>query len=349
MTRLWKVGLGRYGEFETQALEQNLLTIDFGIRGDVSDAKDRDALVQVMAKTFPNDKPKTHLNFAAQVNQFINVMGVGDLVVCPIKSTSTIWIGRVSGSYAPSTDTGSPTRAVEWLKRELPRDTFKQDLLYSFGAFMTVCEITRNDALSRVQNVIAKGRDDGFGGQPIVKKGTKVVEEFALPDEADQLIDLAQIARDQIEKRLASNFTGHELTKLIEAILQAHGMKTHASPPGADGGVDIVAGSGALGMESPRVVVQVKSGNYTVQHPDLQSLIGTVQDTQSDYALMVSWNGFTSPVRQRLNELYFRVRFWGREQILDNLFEVYDKLPEEIRADLPLRRAWMLVPDESDE
>ena len=125
--------------------------------------------------------------------------------------------------------------------------------------------------------------------------------------------------------------------------------KTHASPPGADGGDDIVAGSGALGMESPRVVVQVKSGNYTVQHPDLQSLIGTVQDTQSDYALMVSWNGFTSPVRQRLTKLYFRVRFLGRKQILDNLFEVFEKLLEQIRIDLPLRRAWMLVPNESDE
>lgn len=349
MTRLWKVGLGRYGEFVPEAQENNVLTIDFGIKSDVSHAKDREALVKVMEGIFPNDKQKMHLNFAAQVNQFVNVMEVGDLVVCPIRATSTIWIGRVSGPYAPSPATGSPTRKVDWLKKDLPRDVFKQDLLYSFGAFMTVCEITRNDAFKRVESVVATGKDPGFGATPNVKKSATAAAESIASDESDQMVDLELIARDQIEKRLASHFTGHDLTKLVAAILQAQGMKVHMSPPGADGGIDIVAGSGPLGLESPRMVVQVKSGNYTIQHTDLQSLIGTVQDTQADYALMVSWNGFTSPVRHRQNELYFRVRFWGREQILDNLFEVYERLPEEIRADLPLRRSWMLVPDESEE
>lgn len=349
MTRLWKVGLGRYGEFETPALEHNVLTIDFGIKEDVSHAKDRDAFVKVMEGIFPNDKPKMHLNFAAQVNQFVNAMTVGDLVVCPIKSSSTIWIGKVIGPYTPTKGTGSPSRSVEWLKKDLPRDTFKQDLLYSFGAFMTVCEITRNDALTRVQGVIATGKDLGYGSSPTMKKTPAKTAEIIATDEVDQLVDLDQIARDQIEKRLASHFTGHSLTKLVAAILQVQGMKVHVSPPGADGGIDILAGSGPLGLESPRIVVQVKSGNYVVQHTDLQSLIGTVQDTQADYALLVSWNGFTAPARHRQNELFFRVRFWGREQILDNLFSVYDRLPEEIRADLPLRRTWMLVPDEGDD
>ena len=31
--------------------------------------------------------------------------------------------------------------------------------------------------------------------------------------------------------------------------------------------------------------------------------------------------------------------------MLDALFEVYDRLPEEFRAELPLRRTWMLVPE----
>lgn len=159
MTRLWKVGLGRYGEFETQALEHNLLTIDFGIRTSVSDAKDRDALVQVMAETFPNDKPKTHLNFAAQVNQFINVMEEGDLVVCPIKGNRSISIARVVGTYTPSSETGRPTRPIEWLARELPREIFGQDLLASFNTPNTISPVGARNALARVQAVIESGED----------------------------------------------------------------------------------------------------------------------------------------------------------------------------------------------
>ena len=90
MKRLWKVGLGRNSEFEADAFEKNVLTIGFALHEDVSHAKDRDALIEVIQKVLPDEKPKAHLNFAAQVNQFINVMQIGDLIVCPIKSSSTI-------------------------------------------------------------------------------------------------------------------------------------------------------------------------------------------------------------------------------------------------------------------
>jgi restriction system protein len=38
----------------------------------------------------------------------------------------------------------------------------------------------------------------------------------------------------------------------------------------------------------------------------------------------------------------------GKIEILDALFEVYDRLPEAFRAELPLRRTWMLVPEDEE-
>ena len=40
---------------------------------------------------------------------------------------------------------------------------------------------------------------------------------------------------------------------------------------------------------------------------------------------------------------------WGRTQLIDALSETYERLPEEFRAELPLRRIWTLVPDEGTE
>jgi restriction system protein len=351
VTRLWKVGLGRNAEYEADAIENGLLTVGFGVKSDIGWAKNRDSLLSVMGEVFPNGKPKTHLNFAAQLNQFLNVMQIGDLVVSPMKTTSTIWVGRVSGPYQQHPVTGSPARPVEWLQKELPRDAFKQDLLYSIGAFMTVCEIARNDALNRVQHVVKTGIDPGDGVVPLKKTngGQKAQVSVGVTDELDAIIDLDQMARDQIEKRIASEFAGHDLATLVGEILTAKGFMVRVSPPGADGGVDIVAGGGELGLESPRIVVQVKSGNEIVDQPELQGLIGTVQDTKADYALCVSWKGFTSTVRKRTNELFFRVRFWGRKEIVDNLLDVYKDLPEATRAQLPLKQTWMLVPEQSEE
>ena len=95
-------------------------------------------------------------------------------------------------------------------------------------------------------------------------------------------------------------------------------------------------------------MVQVKSGDITVDQPTLQSLIGCVQDTHANHGLLVSWSGFKPTVRKRTNELYFRVRLWGRDEIVSALLGTYDKLPEEIRAELPLRRIWTLVPEDDE-
>jgi restriction system protein len=133
---------------------------------------------------------------------------------------------------------------------------------------------------------------------------------------------------------------------LIGEILKAQGYLVNVSPPGADNGIDIVAGRGALGFDAPRLVVQVNSGTIVVDQPTLQALIGAVQDAHADHGLLVSWGGFKQTVDKRRNELFFRIRLWSRTQIVDALLEVYDRLPEGVRAELALRRIWSLVPDE---
>jgi predicted Mrr-cat superfamily restriction endonuclease len=239
MTRLWLIRLGKNGEYEEAAIDENVLTIDFGIGEDISQYKDREALIAKMALLFPNDKPNRHRNFAAQVNQFANIAQDGDLVVSPLKTSSTIAIGRIAGPCTPGPN-GETRRRVQWLKTDIPRDVFRQDFLYSFGAFMTVCEISRNDALQRVLAMLQNGRDPGSG--------------------------------------------------------------------------------------------TTTTGNMT--------------NTHADHGLIVSWGGFTSAVRRRTNELFFRVRLWGREELLDNLLASYERLPEDIRAELPLKRIWTLVLEE---
>ncbi len=75
-----------------------------------------------------------------------------------------------------------------------------------------------------------------------------------------------------------------------------------------------------------------------MDHPTLQSLLGCIDDSQADQGLLVSWSGFKPTVLRRTNELFFRVRLWGRDEIMDALLSVYNQLAEENRAEFPLRR-----------
>lgn len=336
MKRLWLVRLGRHGEQEAHALDTGELVLGFRV-GDLRSAKDRDAVLKIVEQAMPGQRHKTQLNFAAQLNQFANTIQKGDLIVVPLKTTRKIAFGEITGPYVPSAE-GHPMRPIRWLKPDAPRDVFRRDLLYSFGAFMTVCEISRNDALQRVEAILNTGRDPGYESGVAARPPTA--------EEAD--VDLDVVARDQIERRVASAFAGHDFTRLVAEILKAQGYVVNVSQPGPDKGIDIVAGRGDLGFEQPRLVVQVRSGNVIADQPTLQALIGAVQDTHADQGLLVCWGGFTRPVEQRRNELFFRIRLWGRVEILDALFEVYDRLPEEFRAELPLRRTWMLVPENEE-
>jgi len=250
MKRLWLVRLGKNGEQDALALEKSLLSIGFGMTVDLSSAKDREAILAKMKVAFPDGKPGRQANFTAQVNQFANTMAVGDIVVSPLKTLSKLGIGEITGPYQ-QLENGRPARLVKWLATDVPREAFKQDLLFSFGAIMTVCEIRRNDALNRVLAVAKGGKDPGDGAAPAMP-GKVPASEATSEIDATEAINLDQIARDQIERRISSVFTGHDFTNLIAAILTAQGYETHVSPPGPDAGIDIVAGRGALGFEAPR-------------------------------------------------------------------------------------------------
>ena len=347
MKRLWLVRLGKGSDGEAAALETSNLILGFTIDR-LADAKDREAVLAVVAKCMADLKPKTQLNFAAQLNQFCNQMQIGDFVVVPLKTSGQIAVGEVAGPYV-HTAQRTVSRPVRWLRQDMPREAFRQDLLYSFGAFMTVCEVRRNDALRRVEATVKIGVDPGYEIGVDLPKRQAADAEVAVEDATDAERDLAVLARDQIERKIASSFTGHEFTRLVAEILKAQGYVVNVSPPGADNGIDIVAGRGALGFDAPRLVVQVKSGTVVVDQPTLQALIGAVQDAQAHHGLLVSWGGFKRTVDARRNELFFRIRMWGRTQLIDALLESYERLPEEFRAELALRRIWTLVPDEDSD
>jgi len=342
MSRIWLVRLGEYGESEAHALETGELATGWELPG-FTKPMDRAAILAELEKAYPDAKAGTLRNWAVQLNQFCNKAKEGDLTVTPLKTSSRqLAIGRIKGPLFSAMGK-YPTRKVEWLHIGLPRETLKQDLLYSLGASQTVCEVSRNNAAARFEAIVKNLVDPGDNALP------KTVVSGSEPDEvensAESAVNLVDIAKDQIERHIASTFSGHKFTHLIAAILEADGYRTTVSSQGPDKGIDIVAGQGVLGFGSPKLVVQVKSGDIIVDQPTLQSLLGCIQDVHADHGLLVSWSGFKTPVRQRVNELYFRVRLWGREEILDALFRTYDRLPEKIRAELPLQKVWVYLPD----
>lgn len=134
-------------------------------------------------------------------------------------------------------------------------------------------------------------------------------------------------------RRSRINFAGHELARLVGAILEGQGFMITLSPPGADQGVDILAGHGPIGLDSPRVVVQVKTGQAGIE--EFRSLRGLVTTLAADQGLLVASRGFKGTVRAEAKQDYFKMPLWDAGDLLTALFSVYDQLPESVRPELP--------------
>lgn len=152
----------------------------------------------------------------------------------------------------------------------------------------------------------------------------------------------------QIIKFIDIKFRGHELTRLIENIFQAKGYMTYLSPPGPDGGVDILAGAGPFGFDKPRICIQVKSAEGQVDLDIYQRLVGTMQKYKAEQGILVSWGGFKRSVLSEEKDSFFTIRLWDKTRILEEVFDNYEKFPESFKAELPLQRLWTLVIEQED-
>jgi len=328
---LWLVRAGKLGEREDYALQNNIAVIGWKELGDLSSLQARAELTDTLRKTYPDEKPNKLRNWESQLWPFVHDMKSGDLIVLPLKHRSVIVFGEISGAYIYKKDNPigmNHTRAVKsW--REFPRNQFDQDLLYSFGALMTICRIHRNQAEERVRAMLA---------------GKTFNKEEETKD--DTRLDIEQFARDQIVNHIRSKFKGHGLAYLVGAVLSAQGYEIKISPEGPDGGVDIIAGRGTLGFESPRLVVQVKSTDAPMDVSVLRELSGVMSNFGADQGLVVSWGGFKSSVEKEAPRQFFKIRLWDADDLVRMIQENYENLPEDMQANLPLKRIWALVPEE---
>ena len=334
---VWLVRAGRHGEREDIALNNNVAAIGWVEMPDMSDVKTKDELRELYMGIYPEKKKNAASNHIGQLWTLLKRIQPGDLVIMPSKVRASIAIGEVKGPYKYRTDLPDNSRhtlPVKWINTDIPRTAFEQDLLYSMGAFMTVCQIKRNNAEERIKKVL-KGKIDDISE-------IEVLDD--VPEEEE--VDVESVARDQIVDFVNRKFKGHELSRLVEAVLQAQGYVTEISKPGPDGGVDILAGTGPMGFGEPRICVQVKSSQSAVDVTVLRGLQGSMTNFGAEQGLLVSWGGLTRAVYDEARLNFFKVRLWDSSDLIKAILKNYDNLSDSLQAELPLKRIWALVIEE---
>jgi restriction system protein len=313
---VWLIRAGKFGEREDFAIEHGIAVIGWDELSDLSAVNSREALSEQMAEKYPDAKAQTRMNWISTVWPFAKEMKPGDLVAMPLKNRGVVLFGEIAGDYqyVPGNPGGHRhARPVRWADVEVPRNQIDPELLSSINSRRTVCRIRVDEAEKRITALLRQG------GQDLLTKPTEHEEE-------ELLVDYEQMARDEISSAITRKFKGHGLARLVAAILQAQGYQVRVSPEGPDGGVDIIAGRGPLGFETPRLVVQVKSGKGPVDVNVMRELTGVMTAFGADSGLIVAWGGYRGVVEKENARQFFKIRLWDADMLVKIVQENYERL-----------------------
>jgi len=345
----WIVRAGKVGEREDWALQNQIAGVGFHEVGDLTAAGTRDAVKAAVLGAYPDDPAGRQNNFAGQLWALRGMIKPGDVVVMPLKTTKKIAIGICSSGYAYRSQEGDSDRrnsiGVDWKRTDISRAAVKDDLLSTINGAMTIFQASKNHADERLRVMIKTGIDPGSAPSlPSPHKPPTVPMPDDTPPEVVDPIPAPtmEVIRDRVRTFLVENFLQHKLTHLVADILRVQGYVCDVSPEGPDFGVDIIAGRGPLGLDSPTLIVECKSEAGQIGAQVIRGLQGAMASHKADQGLLVAWGGLNKPATQAIRTDRLTIAVWDAEAVLDHLFAVYDRLPDETRARLPLKLAWVL-------
>ena len=345
MATAWVIRAGKYGERAQWALENGVSGGGWSEVPDMSWCHSKEDVAALVSKVFSDSSSGKLSNYAGQLWALRGRIQDGNLLVLPLQAAKQIAIGTVTTGYQYLGTGEPPDRRhvvkVQWEVTDIPRAIVKQDLLYILGSAITIFSPSKRDAVARLQHLRDHRMDPGAKVSAVPTPGSQDFSDNGLVDEPESQPDFEQGALDQITSRIREEFAGHGLTDLVAAVLEVDGYRCVVSPPGPDGGIDIAAGRGPLGLDDPRLIVQVKSGGQ-VGSPVVNQLQGVMSTHQATQGLLVAWEGLKAPARSALKNQHLRIRVWEAQDVVDAVLRTYPELPERIRGLLPLRRVWVL-------
>jgi restriction system protein len=117
------------------------------------------------------------------------------------------------------------------------------------------------------------------------------------------------------------------------------------SPPGKDGGLDIVAYSDPLGTRPPRIKVQVKRRKDSIAVDELRSFLALINE--DDVGIFVTTGDFTKDASDLArHQERRRITLINRSRLVDLWIEYQDKVALDKRDSLPLKPIYFLAPEE---
>ena len=290
---------------------------------------------KLFGRTYPDERPATRAVWLGMVKRFLREIEIGDDVLTYDPNERIYFLGRVD-SGAKWRDAPQPRfRDVTWTQK-VPRDSLSIGTRNRLGSIATLFRVGEDAAREVRQRAV---HIDSTA--PVPTKETAPTSLDTTEDDASEEIlrdEVANKAEEFIEDKLAS-LAWDDMQQLVAGILRAMGYRTQVSLPGSDRGTDIFASPDGLGLEEPRIFVEVKHRKGSTMGADeIRSFLGGRRS--GDRCLYVSTGGFTKDARYEAERANVPLRLINMSELRALLLQFYENMDAQSRALIPLRRLY---------
>ncbi|MFC1743111.1 restriction endonuclease [Candidatus Riflebacteria bacterium] len=329
--RMWMVRAGQHAYLIEEFRKKNLVAIGWRELGDISKvASDKSRMIERVQDTYPDFKPGRITIVASQLLRFYNELRKNDYVMTYDPNLREYPVGEIQSDtrYDKKLFARLPSvRKVSW-KGAVKRENLSTTAKNSLGAINTLFEVkeeVRKEILALLH------------GKPKKEEESLISE----PTEMEELYEetISKASEFILDKVMALDW--EEMQELVAGILRAMGFKTRVSPKGSDRGKDIFASPDGLGLEDPRIIVEVKHRNSQMGSNAIRSFIGALR--QGCKGVYVSTGGFSKEGRYEAERANIPVTLIDSTELVDIITRYYDQFDSDTKALIPLKKFYWPV------
>lgn len=328
---MWMVRNGG-GDYAAEFIEKGLVSIGWSEAGSLKQLKTREQIIARVKETWPAWKPMKTVVSGSQLDKIANVMKRGDRVITYDPSSRIYHIGKIVGDYEfdPNVENLlANRRSVEW-QNEIDRDKLSVPTKNSLGSTLTLFEVPKK-AEQEIDALLAGKKDTAESPEVFAATESDV-------DTQSLLADLQSKAKEFIKDNLA-RLDWDEMQDLVAGLLRAMGYKTSVSPQGADRGKDIIASPDGLGLDHPRIIVEVKHRpNQQMGSQEIRSFLGGRH--KDDRGLYVSTGGFSKDAKYEADRASIPLTLMDIDELVKQVIAYYEQLDLPTRTLLPLTKVY---------
>ena len=323
--RMWMVRAGGDGQLFDEFKNKGFVAIGWDKIVDVSAVKNLDQIKELVRRSYPNASNGQVNIWASQINRFRFEFHKEDYVTSYNATKRVYLVGKIESeySYDKSLQEYHNIRKVKWIK-EVSRDALSVSTKNSLGAISTLFEIP-TEAKTEMLGILE-------GKQITATEMQKAEEEI---DAIKQ--DIRDRAKEFIKDKL-NQLDWEQMQELVAGILRAMGYKTLVSPRGPDRGRDIIASPDGLGLEDPRIVVEVKHREGQMGRGDITKFTGGLRSGTK--GLFVSTGGFTKEAKYEAERSPIPVTLADLDLLTQLIIDNYDKFDIEAKELIPLTKIY---------